>query len=164
MISLDKKCKLPTIETMQYARTNISTILKSFSGQCPRVQAFSHVCMHTKICVYKDCILVTRFVFKVHMKVHSSEKKFKCGKCEMKFRHKNSLVRHRWQHEDTRPQQCKECGRQFVSTSRLKSHAKIHMKTDGDDLKNNVGKDAEEEEENNSLCYLIFDVIELSEF
>ena len=72
------------------------------------------------------------------------------------------LVRHRWQHEDTRPQQCKDCDRQFVSTSRLRSHAKIHKKTDIEDIKANQRKATAEE--NSSLCYIIFDVLELSEF
>ena len=36
---------------------------------------------------------------KVHLKIHSEEKKFGCEKCPMRFRHKNSLARHVWQHE-----------------------------------------------------------------
>jgi len=59
---------------------------------------------------------------KVHMKVHSTEKAFSCPECGTGFRHKNSLVRHRWQHQESRPQKCPLCSRQFVAASRLKSH------------------------------------------
>ena len=38
----------------------------------------------------------TWLVLQVHMKVHSSEKKWKCTECGNMFRHKNSLVRHRF--------------------------------------------------------------------
>ena len=94
------------------------------------------------------------------MKIHSSEKKFKCEKCEMRFRHKNSLVRHMWQHEDSRPQQCKDCGRQFVSANRLRNHAKTHTKEQDEVVKTNQSKVIEEE--TSSLCYIIFDVVELT--
>ena len=82
--------------------------------------------------------LLQTLPLQVHMKVHSTEKAFSCPECGTGFRHKNSLVRHRWswhsnifitahdpsrwQHQESRPQKCPLCTRQFVAASRLKSH------------------------------------------
>ena len=84
------------------------------------------------------CFLLQTLPLQVHMKVHSTEKAFSCPECGTGFRHKNSLVRHRWswhsnifitahdpsrwQHQESRPQKCPLCTRQFVAASRLKSH------------------------------------------
>ena len=58
-------------------------------------------CLHcsaevTDIKVGLELVLTSQSrTLQVHMKVHSTEKKWKCEECGTFFRHKNSLVRHR---------------------------------------------------------------------
>ena len=58
----------------------------------------------------------------VHMKIHNPEKEFACAVCPMKFRHKNSLVRHMFQHTGERKCRCPYCESAFISMHRLKEH------------------------------------------
>ena len=116
---------------------------------------------------WTELVLVSQSrTLQVHMKVHSTDKKWKCEECGTFFRHKNSLVRHRWtkhfcllsnlsfrwQHLDMRPQQCNLCSRQFVAVNRLKSHMKsMH----------GAGK-VQEGTPGSTECYLIVEVLEIS--
>ena len=59
-----------------------------------------------------------------HFQIHQSEKQFDCPSCPMRFRHKNSLVRHLCQHTGERPYHCPHCDSTFVSMHRMKDHFK----------------------------------------
>ncbi len=56
------------------------------------------------------------------MQVHNTEKKFVCSDCPMRFRHKNSLIRHMCQHTGERPYACDACDAAFIAPHRLKEH------------------------------------------
>ena len=58
------------------------------------------------------------------MQVHRTEKQFTCHVCKLQFRHKNSLVRHLFQHSGERPFRCQNCESGFTSINRLKEHIK----------------------------------------
>ena len=58
------------------------------------------------------------------LQVHRTEKQFTCHVCKLQFRHKNSLVRHLFQHSGERPFRCQSCESGFTSINRLKEHIK----------------------------------------
>jgi hypothetical protein len=62
--------------------------------------------------------------FFVSLQVHRTEKQFTCHVCKLQFRHKNSLVRHLFQHSGERPFRCQNCESGFTSINRLKEHIK----------------------------------------
>ena len=46
----------------------------------------------------------------------------KCGKCEFLTNSKSTLKYHTYQHEETKPYSCEDCGKCFVVQNRLRSH------------------------------------------
>ena len=63
-------------------------------------------------------------IFLSLLQVHRTEKQFTCHVCKLQFRHKNSLVRHLFQHSGERPFRCQNCESGFTSINRLKEHIK----------------------------------------
>ncbi|XP_037943581.1 uncharacterized protein LOC119676414 [Teleopsis dalmanni] len=57
---------------------------------------------------------------------HSSEKPFKCSKCEQCFMRKNGLYVHMKRHTGEKPFKCSECGQCFARKAGLFSHMRRH--------------------------------------
>ena len=78
----------------------------------------------------KGCCISTQRIFFMSPKtiqlfqVHKSEKLFSCNICGVQFRHKNSLVRHLFQHSGERPFRCQNCESSFTSIHRMREHIK----------------------------------------
>lgn len=63
---------------------------------------------------------------KVHKRLHSGEKPFKCDQCDVAFNGAGMLATHRRKHTGEKPYMCDECGETFRLLSTLKSHRRRH--------------------------------------
>ncbi|XP_053661843.1 zinc finger and SCAN domain-containing protein 12-like [Anopheles marshallii] len=61
-----------------------------------------------------------------HMRIHKSDKKYKCTFCDKSFAQSNNLTYHIRKHTGERPYQCEICDKKFITNAHLLSHAKFH--------------------------------------
>uniref|UniRef100_A0A182M8P8 C2H2-type domain-containing protein n=1 Tax=Anopheles culicifacies TaxID=139723 RepID=A0A182M8P8_9DIPT len=61
-----------------------------------------------------------------HMKIHASDKKYKCTFCDKSFAQSNNLIYHIRRHTGEKPYQCEICDKKFISNAHLLSHSKFH--------------------------------------
>ena len=65
--------------------------------------------------------------------IHRDERPYSCNLCDMQFKHKNSLVRHKFRHSGQKPFKCQSCHKSFASSDNLKEHnRRIHTKESSD--------------------------------
>jgi hypothetical protein len=84
--------------------------------------------------------------------VHKTEKEFVCSDCPMRFRHKNSLIRHMCQHTGERPYACDRCDSAFIAPHRLKEHiVRCHNKNVGEERKQHQEQDGHLDEASQAL-------------
>uniref|UniRef100_A0A0A9Y101 Zinc finger protein 26 n=2 Tax=Lygus hesperus TaxID=30085 RepID=A0A0A9Y101_LYGHE len=79
-----------------------------------------HCC---ELCSYKS---FTKRYLKMHMKIHTGERKFSCSKCEFKTMWKHHLVEHELTHGQEKPYACHLCLFKSKTIGNLKAHLKIH--------------------------------------
>lgn len=76
------------------------------------------------ICNVCGLALNTKRTLKMHMVVHSDNKKFKCQFCQSSFKRSKALKNHLILHTGLRPYKCPWCNKTFANGSNCRSHKK----------------------------------------
>lgn len=81
------------------------------------------------VCKICGITLCSKSSLRAHQVTHSTERPFKCDKCELKFKLKSHLTDHRRNiHEGLKNHRCKTCSKLFYGSSQLKIHMMKHTK------------------------------------
>uniref|UniRef100_A0A1Q3F183 Putative c2h2-type zn-finger protein n=1 Tax=Culex tarsalis TaxID=7177 RepID=A0A1Q3F183_CULTA len=76
------------------------------------------------VCPHCGLQLNTKRTLKMHMVVHSDQKKFKCQYCGNEYKRSKALKNHLILHTGLRPYQCPFCEKTFANGSNCRSHKK----------------------------------------
>ncbi|XP_063700733.1 zinc finger protein weckle-like [Culicoides brevitarsis] len=109
-------------------------------SQCPKrfknqARLKTHEDIHNTtsyICPHCGLALNTKRTLKMHLVVHSEEKKYKCNYCGNEFKRSKALKNHLILHTGLRPYSCPFCNKTFANGSNCRSHKK---KAHPDELK-----------------------------
>ncbi|KAL8605658.1 hypothetical protein ACOMHN_066731 [Nucella lapillus] len=83
---------------------------------------------HRRLCVSKVCHLCGKSVkqLEMHLKRHSSVRRFPCPHCPKSFLFHNYLEQHMLYHNNERPYCCEICGVRYREKTRLNAHIRTH--------------------------------------
>lgn len=76
-----------------------------------------------KLC-QKDFPTLSRL--KIHERVHTGERPYRCNDCDYRCKNSSHLKVHQRVHSDNRPYKCPDCEYCCKTTSNLKKHQRIH--------------------------------------
>mmetsp|Transcript_3162 Transcript_3162/g.7360 ORF Transcript_3162/g.7360 Transcript_3162/m.7360 type:complete len:463 (+) Transcript_3162:183-1571(+) len=82
--------------------------------------------MTTNICMYCGKDFLTADVLRIHMRLHSHFKAFKCQICFKAFTYNLVLQTHLKTHALCKPYRCDFCGKLFVSPDDMRTHIRLH--------------------------------------
>ncbi|XP_076439036.1 uncharacterized protein LOC143277940 [Babylonia areolata] len=83
---------------------------------------------HRRLCLSKVCHLCGKSVkqLEMHLKRHTSARRFPCPHCPKSFLFRNYLEQHLLYHRDERPYCCEVCGARYREKTRLNAHIRTH--------------------------------------
>lgn len=91
----------------------------------PRLKTHEDIHSTTQyICPVCGISLNTKRTLKMHMVIHSDQKKFKCEYCQTSFKRSKALKNHLILHSGLRPYSCPFCDKTFANGSNCRSHKK----------------------------------------
>ncbi|KAJ6645360.1 Zinc finger protein [Pseudolycoriella hygida] len=97
---------------------------KSFKN-LPRLKSHEDIHNNTNyVCPHCGLQLNTKRTLKMHMVVHSDQKKYKCHSCGNEFKRSKALKNHLILHTGLKPYSCPFCDKTFANGSNCRSHKK----------------------------------------
>uniref|UniRef100_A0A336MQT5 CSON005192 protein n=1 Tax=Culicoides sonorensis TaxID=179676 RepID=A0A336MQT5_CULSO len=101
-------------------------------SQCPKrfknqARLKTHEDIHNTtsyICPHCGLALNTKRTLKMHLVVHSTEKKYKCNYCGSEYKRAKALKNHLILHTGLKPYACPFCNKTFANGSNCRSHKK----------------------------------------
>jgi len=90
-------------------------------------------------CTYVGCgkVFTKPYNLKSHIKIHSSERPFKCQYCKARFSRGHDLNRHTRLHTGVKPFECQKCKKRFSRSDALSHHIKVEACVVSNQNKNN---------------------------
>ncbi|ORX55902.1 hypothetical protein BCR36DRAFT_320518, partial [Piromyces finnis] len=78
-------------------------------------------------CTFIGCgkVFTKPYNLKSHIKIHSSERPYKCQYCKARFTRGHDLNRHTRLHTGVKPFECQKCKKRFSRSDALSRHIKV---------------------------------------
>lgn len=91
---------------------------------CIHFQAHEDVHNDRYVCSVCNATLNTKRTLRMHMLVHTDQKRFKCEHCGKEYKRAKALKSHLIIHTGLRPYQCPFCEKTYANGSNCRSHKK----------------------------------------
>lgn len=99
---------------------------KAFKSNCDLVNHDKRVHLKLKpfVCSFEGCgkAFADNIETRVHERIHTGEKPYKCDECGAMFRKRQHFKKHEMLHTGEKPFKCQNCGKGFIQNCNKKMH------------------------------------------